>query len=78
MRARKAAILCKMMQNDFVIPTVASPPDEVVKVRVVPAALLPLVATSASSFGGIHEEERALGELDDGTHGCLSLNLRAS
>lgn len=49
-----------MMQNDFVIPTVATvaSSDEVVKVRVVPAALLPLVATSASSFVGILKEGR--------------------
>lgn len=31
---------------------------EVVKVRVVPAALLPLVATLTSHFGGIFKEER--------------------
>lgn len=44
--------------------------DQVVKVRVVPATLLLLVATSTSRFGGILKE---LGELDDDTYGCLGL-----
>lgn len=41
--------------------------DEVVKVRVVPAALLPLVATRASRDS---REGKGLGELDNGTCGC--------
>jgi len=64
-----------MMQNDLAIPTVEmslSPSlfDEVVKVRVVPAALLPLVATSRFR---IFKEKGVLGNLMMTLMECLVL-----